>query len=717
MKNNKKWNIKARNEDLLAVNKISSALGTSSILSTLIVNRGYKDEKSARDFVRKSQEVLHSSFLLNDMKKATKRILTAVGNKEKITIFGDYDVDGVTSVCILKLYLEKIGGQVDYYIPNRKGEGYGVSCHAIDLLKENGTGLIITVDTGVTAINEIAYASSLGIDTVVTDHHECADELPDAVAVINPKRKDSTYPFQHLAGVGVVFKLLCALEADRVECDIWEATRNIAYEYSDLTAIGTIADVMPVIDENRIIISLGLAQAEKTDKIGLSTLIDICRNGEVKNSRYKSKKRISSGFVGFTLAPRINAAGRISTASIAADLFLEKDKAKAQEYAMELCEINRERQATENRIADIAYEIIENNNYVGKSIFVLDDDNWHNGVIGIVASRVSDRYGVPSILITFEDNEDPYDPEAVGKGSGRSIGGLNLVNALNSCSDLLEKFGGHELAAGLTIKRKNLDEFKARMEQIARNSFDGAEPERLLDIDCEISVGDLTLDLAKEISCLEPYGISNPTPVFMVRNLVIKDIVPVGMNRHLRLSLTKGGCDLSAMLFSTTPQEFTLSRGDEVDVAFTLETNEFNGVSSVQISLKDIKASDRNIHFEMVNEELFQNVKAGCADISADYVVPTRDECMCVYNQLNLSSRMGKDSYRYLRLLHDLSGNNEFNLNYVKLKLIISIFRELNIVNIDYIDDFSFTFHFSYPRVKANLDKSSILRKLKQLYK
>lgn len=716
MKNIKKWNVKAKNEDFSIVSQISSSLGISGILSTLIVNRGYRDAKSARDFIRKSQEILHDSFLLNDMNKATERILKAVENREQITIFGDYDVDGVTSVCILKLYLEKIGGIVDYYIPNRKGEGYGVSISAIDYLKEKGTSLIITVDTGVTAIDEVEYALSVGIDTVVTDHHECGDLLPNAIAVINPKRKDSTYPFQHLAGVGVVFKLLCALEADRTGSSIWDATRQIAYDYSDLTAIGTIADVMPVIDENRIIISIGLSQAEKTDKVGLSTLIDICRNGENKNSKFKVKKRLSSGFVGFTLAPRINAAGRISTASIAADLFLEKDKNKAYTSALELCEINRERQTKENRIADIAYEIIENNNFVGKSIFVLDDENWHNGVIGIVASRVSERYGVPSILITFEDNDNPYDPEAIGKGSGRSLGGLNLVNALNECADLLEKFGGHELAAGLTIKRKNLDEFRARMEKIAKKSFDGADPERILDVDCEISISDLTLELAREISCLEPYGISNPTPLFMVRNLTIKDIVPVGMNRHLRLSLTKDGVELSAMLFSTTPQEFSLSRGDEVDIAFNLETNEFNGASSIQVSLKDIKTSDRNLHFEKVNEELYQNAKAGGTDLTSDYVVPSRDECMIVYNQLNQSSRMGKDTYRYMRLLHDLSkGYSCFN--YVKLKFIIAIFRELNIVNIDFIDDFSFTFRFSYPRAKANLEKSNILKKLKQFYK
>lgn len=715
MKNNKIWNIKTKAEDSQAINELSSNIGISRILATLIVNRGYKDVNSAKDFIRKGQEVIHNSFLLNDIDKAVERILNAVDSKEKITIYGDFDVDGVTSVCILKLYLEKIGGNVDYYIPNRKNEGYGVSTDAIDTLKKNNTSLMITVDTGVTAINEIDYANKLGIDTIVTDHHECSDALPNALAVINPKRKDSTYPFQHLAGVGVVFKLLCALESVRTDTDIWDATRKIAYDYSDLTAIGTIADVMPVIDENRIIISIGLARAEKTDKIGLSTLIDICSNGEGKGYKTKTKRKINSNFVGYTLSPRINAAGRISSANIAANLFLEKDKQKAYEYVLELCDINRERQATENKIADIAYEIIENNGFLGKSVFVLDNNDWHNGVIGIVSSRVSERYGVPSILITFEGNEDPNSPEAIGKGSGRSLGGLNLVEALNSCSDILEKFGGHELAAGLTIKRRNLEEFRNRMEKFASCSFDGTDPVRLLDIDCEISSSDICVNLAREISCLEPYGASNPTPVFMLRNIIVKDILPVGMNRHLKLTLSKEGYDYTAMFFSVSPQDFTFSRGDEVDIAFNLEINEFNGATNAQISLKDIKLSERNVHFEKVNEEIFQNAKMGISDLPYDYVVPSRDDCMKVYNYLNQASRMGKNIYRYFRLLSDLS--NESTLNYVKIKFIISIFRELNIINIDFIDDYSFSFRFSYPKIKTNLDKSNILKKLKQQFK
>lgn len=715
---NKKWNIKCTSADSSLITDISVKLNVSKVLASLIVNRGYTTVESAEAYIKKSQEILHDPFLLNDMNKAVERILLAIRNKEKITIYGDYDVDGVTSVSILCLYLEKSGAYVDYYVPCRKGEGYGVSCEAIDKIANRGTKLIITVDTGVTAIKETEYANALGIDMVITDHHECTEDLPKAIAVINPKRHDSKYPFQNLAGVGVAFKLLCAIEKELNKCNLMDAIRTVAYDYADLTAIGTIADVMPVIDENRILISLGLAQAEKTEKIGLATLISNCRNGEGKTSyKTKQKKKISSGFVGFTLAPRINAAGRISSADIAVELFLTKDRKFAVDYSLQLCEINRERQATENKIADEAFEMVENNGFATKSAIVLDNRDWHNGVIGIVSSKVTERYGVPSILISFEGNEDPDDMEAIGKGSGRSINGLNLVNALASCSDLLEKFGGHELAAGLSIKRKNLQEFRTRMEEYAKTCFAGMEPEHILDIDCELDNKDLTLNFAEELCYLEPYGVSNPTPMFAMRNAIISDIVPVGMNRHLKLTINKNESSFVAMLFSTTPQEFGLSVGDEVDFAFTLDINEFNGVSNLQITVKDIRPSERICHFEKVNEEIYESIKNGESQLSANYIIPNRDDFAKVYNFLLSSARMGKQTYRISRLLFDLlKSTNNSNLNYVKVKYIIKVFRELNIINIDELDKFSFSFHIVFSKNKTSLDKSNILKKLKSMY-
>ena len=714
----KKWKIKQNDAYKDVIEAICASMGCSKILASLIVNRGYTDVSEAISFVSKNQEVLHDPFLLNGMDIAVDRILKAVKDKEKITVFGDYDVDGVTSVSILYLYLERAGANVEYYIPSRMKEGYGVSSEAIKKLSDGGTKLIITVDTGVTAHEEVSYAKSLGIDVVITDHHECTDVLPDAVAVINPKRHDTTYPFASLAGVGVVFKLLCALESVRAGVSIIDATREIANSYSDLTAIGTIADVMPVVDENRIIISIGLKKAETTDKIGLQTLLNICKNGEGKaQTRSKQKKKLSSGFVAFTLAPRINAAGRISTADIAVELFLSKDASLAEKYANELCRINRERQLSENTIADCAFLQVENNKLESNNIIVLDDVDWHHGVIGIVASRVTEKYAAPSILISFEGNDDPYDMEAIGKGSGRSISGMNLVDALSSCSHLLERYGGHELAAGLTIKRKNLLEFKKSIEEYAKKCFDGSKREQTLLIDAELECEDMTLDTANELCYLEPYGVSNPTPVFSLRNMIISDVSPVGMNRHLRITLQKSGYTFTSMLFSTSIQEFPYDIHDEVDIAFNLDINEFNGTSNLQISLKDIRLSERISQNEQMNLELYNSVRSGECTLDSSYIIPERDEFALVYKFLLDSTRMGKDTYRVSRLLTDMSRIYSYTaLNYIKLKIIISVFRELNIVSIEEIDDFTFSFNVQYGRNKTSLDKSNILKRLRTMY-
>lgn len=714
----KQWVIKAGAGDRDAIENIAVAIGCSKTLATLIYNRGYKDKASAMAFIEKSQEILHDPFLLNDMGVAVETILSAVKNGKRITIYGDYDVDGVTSVSILYLYLKGLGGNVSYYIPSRMSDGYGMSMGAIEALKNDGTQLIITVDTGVTAVEEIKYARELGIDVVVTDHHECADTLPSGVAVINPKRKDSTYPFQSLAGVGVVFKLLCALEKISSNSTITEATRKIAYEYSDLTAIGTIADVMPVIDENRIITALGLHKAEKTNRIGLNSLIQYCRSGEGKAQKTTKAKKISSGFVGFTLAPRINAAGRLYSANTSVELFLANNKSQAEALAEKLCDINKERQTQENNIAESAFNQVESKGYLGKSIMVLDSTDWHHGVVGIVSSRVSDRFGVPSILISFEGNSDPFDPEAIGKGSGRSVGGMNLVNALNSCADLLEKYGGHELAAGLSIKRKNLQLFKERIEKYADECFKENPPVHHLEIDCELDVNALSTELVKEISVLEPYGVANPTPVFYSEGLVINGITPVGMNRHIKLTLGNYKKRITAMLFSKSLQDFEFTYGDEVDIAYNLEINEFNGTETIQLNLKDIRLSQKTLDYESDCEEQYKLIKAGESSFDADFIIPTHKQFEHVFKYLRSCARMGRNQYRYSKLLSDanLNATEDCKVNYVQLKTIVKVFIELNIVSIEELDDFSFTFKFLPSKNKTCLDKSNILKKLKYTY-
>ncbi len=715
IKDRKVWNVKAESTSAIAM-ELMKALGIGEVLATLIVNRGYTTIEAARSFLEKSTEILHDPFLLNDMEKGAKRILDAVKNKENICIYGDYDVDGVTSVSILYMYLEKMGASVRYYIPSRKGEGYGVSEMAINKLNNDGTDLIITVDTGVTANKEVEIARGFGIDVVITDHHECQIELPSAVAVINPKRHDSTYPFQHLAGVGVVFKLLCALEKLRTDNSLMECVKRISYEYADLTAIGTIADVMPVKDENRLIISLGLNLIEKTDKIGLAALINLCRSNDAK-SRSKSKKKISSGFIGFTVAPRINAAGRISDASMAVELFLSKDAIRAEEYAAKLCDINKDRQLEENRIADEAYAYIEENGYQPDGVIILDDNEWHHGVIGIVASRISERYCLPAILISFEGNEAPDDDEAIGKGSGRSVHGMNLVDALLYCSDLLERFGGHELAAGLTVKKKNLPALKEKMNEYASHCFNGTTPTSALDIDCYLDTDQISISLASDIGILEPYGVSNPVPTFAVSQMIIEDIVPVGMNRHLKLILSKNGKTYTAMRFCVSIEEFEYHINDEVDVAFNLEINDFMNVKNIQFNVKDIRLSDNLFKLQEDGENCLKSIKEGKITVPFEELVPQRSDFALVYNFLLKEAREGKNEYSYIRLLCAIHHKYDIeNLGYIKLKMIIKIFRELNIISIDEIDTYNFKFKFNYTKDKTNLEKSNILKKLKNLY-
>ena len=715
IKERRTWNVKADTTSDVA-RQLMNSLGIGEVLANLIVNRGYASVESAKSFIEKSTEVLHDPFLMNDMEKGARAILDAVKDDKKICIYGDYDVDGVTSVSILYMYLEKIGADVEYYIPSRKGEGYGVSEMAIHKLYEKGVGLIVTVDTGVTANEEIDLANRLGIDVVVTDHHECQPELPNAIAVINPKRPDSTYPFPHLAGVGVVFKLLCALEKLHTNDSLMDAVRRISYEYSDLTAIGTIADVMPVKDENRLIISLGLNLIEGTSKIGLSALVNLCRSNDAK-SKTRAKKKISSGFVGFTIAPRINAAGRISDASLAVELFLCKDEKLAEEYAVKLCDINKDRQLEENRIAEEANAYVEEYGYKKDGVIILDDNEWHHGVIGIVASRVSEKYSLPAILISFEGNEDPDSDEAIGKGSGRSVRGMNLVDALSHCSDLLERFGGHELAAGLTVKKKNLPMLREKMNEYAAQCFNGETPKSALDIDCFLETKQISTSLANDIGLLEPYGVSNPVPTFAVSKMIIDDIVPVGMNRHLKLILSKDGRSFVAMKFCTSLEEFEYGISDEVDVAFNLEINEFMNVKTLQFNVKDIRVSERLYDMEKQGEQEFLAVKDGTTTLTFDEIVPQREDFAAVYNLLLKDAREGKNKYSYINLLRAISNKAELSgFTYVKIKMIIKIFIELNIVSIEEIDDTSFTFKFNYSKNKTNLEKSSILRKIRNQY-
>lgn len=712
--------------------EISDELSVSIPIAQLLINRGYPTVEDAEKFLGKREEMFYNPFDLIDMDKTVERILAAIERNEKIVIYGDYDVDGVTSVSILYLYLQEKGANVSYYIPCRNGEGYGMSSQAVQKLADDKIDLIITVDTGITAHEETEFAKSLGIDVVITDHHECRSVLPGAYSIVNPRRLDCGYPFKDLAGVGVVFKLLCALECiSRPNAKMADCVRDICVAYADLVAIGTVADVMPIKDENRLIVSYGLKILEEIMRPGIEELVDASsKNTDYKpnirdtNVKNRPKKKISSGFIGYTIAPRINAAGRISNASIAVELFLTKDRDRAYDLSMQLCEINRKRQIEENKIADEAYaKIMAEHDLENECILVLDDEKWHHGIIGIVASRVTEKFGCPSILISFEGGyEDTVNkeisPDDIGKGSGRSVKGMNLVKALSCCDDLLIKYGGHELAAGLTINRKMLPEFKQRINEHAKKCFHNAEIESTIDVDCELIPADVTMKLATELYGLEPYGVSNPVPVFVMYDMQISEIVPVGGGRHTRIGLKNVNFSVVAIYFSMAASEMNLFPGDYVDVLFNLDINEFQGTKNIQFIVKDIKLSANQERYENRQREISEDVKNGNKVENTDEseIVPTKDDFAVVYNLIKRELRIEHEvfSMRALLYLLKISGSE---INYVKLKTIIKVFQELNILGVVEIDDDVYQFKYVYVKTKTSLDRSNIYKKLKCLYR
>ena len=698
------------------ISLIASALGINPIVAKLLYTRGYTDEASAKSFIYMESEMLSNPFKMKDIENGIARIKAAVDNGEKITVYGDYDVDGVTAVCTLYLYLKSLGAKVDYYIPSRAGEGYGVSVAAIEAIKGNGTSLIITVDTGITATEEVKYAKGIGIDFVITDHHECRTDLPEAVAVINPHRPDCEYPFKELAGVGVVFKLICAYEERVFSISRTAAAQKIFSKYADLVAIGTIADVMPIKEENRIIVRYGLSMIENTGRTGLSALIE-ASSSKLESQRISKKKKvkITSGYIGYTIAPRINAAGRIKNATLAVELFLEENWDNAIRIAEELCQINKERQAEENKIINEAYEKMAGYDIDNNPVIVLDADTWHHGVIGIVSSRITEKYSRPSILVSFEGNESPTPSlEDVGKGSGRSIKGMNLVDALCYCGEHLVKFGGHELAAGLSVTRAELPTFIAKINEYARNNLTAEDLIPTVEADCTVNFSDVTLALAKSIRMLEPYGVGNPVPVFVLRDVTVAEINGISDNKHTKLTVTDGVHTLSAIYFSNPPSNLGIYVGDKIDLLFNIDINEWGGRESVQLIAKDHKIS-RSQQDELTKERArFEQIKGGASFDAEEDVMPTRDDFAAVYKLMLNSLRAGNDTLSHRDIMSkfrcDGSGRS---IGYAKLKIIIMVLKELNLVGIDDVAEEVYRFSIHYTTTKTELDKSTLLRRLR----
>ena len=702
-----------------AVRELTEKLNISTVLARLLVCRGLRDAKNARAFICMESELLHNPFEMKDVERAVNRIRRAIRLHEKITIFGDYDVDGVTAVCTLYLYLRRRGADVDYYIPNRAGEGYGVSSAALETLAKNGTRLVVTVDTGITASAEVEYAKTLGVDVVITDHHECRAELPEAEAVVNPHRPDCPYPFKELAGVGVVFKLICAYEESETGDRRSLCVRRLAEEYSDLVAIGTIADVMPIKDENKLIVSFGLHKMEISRRPGLVALMDaVNQRGDGKSdARPAGKKpvKITSGYIGYTIAPRINAAGRIRSASRAVELFLAEDPQTIAALAQELCDANRERQVEENRIMEEVYRRIEEDpTLAGSSVLVLDADNWHHGVIGIVASRITERYGVPAILVSFEGSDPQNHMDAdVGKGSGRSIKGMNLVDALVHCSEHLVKYGGHELAAGLSVMRGELPAFREKINAYAREHLSEEDLTPVLEADCELSLSDISMRLAEELRMLEPYGVANPVPVFVLRGVHVLECTPISGGKHTRLAVGNGNARFTAMCFSRTQAQMDLFVGDTVDLLFNLDINEYNGRRSVQLIVRDIRLSEKSREERHDERARFEAVWGGAPFSPEEGILPSRDDFAAVYQLVFRCVRGGCDTLSHRAILSKLQAGGNGSIGYIKLKIIIRVLQELNLMGIEEISEEVYRFSIRFTSKKTDLEKSTWLHRLR----
>ena len=560
---NKEWHIYEADEK--EVSRIKEKYKINDLLARILVNRNIIEDDKIRLFLEPTRNDFYNPYLIRDMENAVERIIKAIGEKEKVIIYGDYDVDGITSITVLKSFLKDIGVDADFYIPNRLNEGYGLNKEAINKIVSEKYDLMITVDCGISGIEEIDYANSLGLDVIVTDHHEPGDEIPKAIAVIDNKREDSTYPFRELAGVGVAFKLCQAL-------GMRLGLKEESYlKYLDIVCVGTISDIVPLVDENRVITKLGLLLVKQTKNLGLRAIIN--------SSGYT---KIDSNTISFGVAPRINACGRMGEAEEALELLLSKNINEVNELTKKLNERNKTRQEIEKQIYESVIEKINKDHLEDHRVIVVGGKGWHHGVIGIVSSKITEMYFKPSILLSFDDE--------IGKGSGRSIPGFDLHDSLMKCSKYLEKFGGHSMAVGVTIKKENFSKFVDAFEEVAKEEkIEQIVP--IINIDAKITLKDIDKEVVESLKLLEPFGEANKMPMFAFKNMRIDSIRALSEGKHLKLTLKEDNKIINAIGFNIGELAEEYRIGDKVDIAGFLEINTFNGTDNLQINIKDIMKS------------------------------------------------------------------------------------------------------------------------------
>ena len=629
--------------------------GFSPITAALLCSRGYRTPSAAREFLSCSTP-LSSPFDLLDMDKAAARLKLALQRREHIAVFGDYDVDGITATCLLTEFLRSRGGHVTSYIPARLEEGYGLNALAIDTLKKQGVELIVTVDCGITANQEAQLCRALGIDLVITDHHECKNELPEAVALVDPHRRDQPQPVTEMAGVGVAFKLAAAIAGSQ---------EKLLDEYCDLLCLGTVADVMPLVGENRTMVARGLKALENPRRVGLAALMAECSI---------QRGPITAGIVGYTLAPRINAAGRMGEVDVAVELFLTKDATRAVELAAHLCRLNR-RQEIESSIYQSAVDKLPAGG--PPEAIVLADESWHQGVVGIVASRMAEEYSCPTFLICLDGDK--------GKASSRSYGGFNLFRSLEQLSALLESYGGHELAAGFTIRRACIEPFREKILQLCGEFRRSEQCSTALQIDCEIPPELLTIANIQALGDLEPCGAGCPRPVLCMRGLHVTELGEVGGGKHLRLRLGKGPYSWGAIFFSTNAQRAAVAQGDIVDAAFTPQINEYRGVRTVQLNIVDIRPDETIRRVQTHDRALYQRHLAGdalsCAE--AGELLPTRQDFVAVWRYLSAFCRDEQLAEELGCLSRKISRCTGLALSPAKTRVCLDVFAEQGLLQLE----------------------------------
>lgn len=681
------WNVSEyASNDVLTLLKT----GYSPLTARILCARGMNTPELAADYLAGDAPLL-DPFLMRDMKKAADRVRLAIARREHIAVFGDYDVDGITATCLLTDFLRSQGAIVTSYIPARLEEGYGLNEMAIRQLYRRSVNLIVTVDCGITANEEALLCKKLGMDLVITDHHECKDDLPLASAVVDPHRKDGTYPHKNLSGVGIAFKLASAICGDQPK---------MLERYSDLVALGLVADVMPLKGETRTLVVQGLQALSDSKRPGVKALMKECGC---------LGQPVTAGTIGYVLAPRINAAGRMGQVGLAIDLFFSENDEDAEQLAATLCKLNRERQRVEADIYKEATAMLPHGELPGA--IVLAGETWHQGVVGIVASRLSEEYSCPAFLICMDGDK--------GKASSRSYGGFNLFAALTELSDLLESYGGHELAAGFTISRSNVDEFRRKVSELARQYAQSEEAQTALNVDCAISPELLTIQNIEGLEQLEPCGNGCPSPILYMENLLLEQLSEVGGGKHLRFSLRYGKRaheSLSGIFFSTTAKLAAVSAGDCVDIAFIPQINEYRGTRSVQLNLVDIRPCREERR--KAEESLALYLKYAENDIltpaEADALLPNRAEFVAIWRYLSANAADDGLQEEFSCLYRKMIRASGMPITMARARICLDVFHEQGLIRLQKHQRSLHVLLTSDGR-KVDLDNSDIIKKLKRI--